>query len=67
MQVFLLDRLTIRSVCWRFYGLFWNFVDREGQKREVFLLRSKVLFANSLCYFNTCVFPMYFPIVSPCR
>ena len=50
-----------------FYGLFWNFVDREGQKREVFLLRSKVLFANSLCYFNTCVFPMYFPIVSPCR
>ena len=37
------------------------------KKREVFLLRSKVLFANSLCYFNTCVFPMYFPIVSPCR
>lgn len=36
------------------------------KKREVFLLRSKVLFANSLCYFNTCVFPMYFPIVSPC-
>ena len=37
------------------------------KKREVFLLRSKVLFANSLCYFNTCFFPVFFFILSPCR
>ena len=39
---------------------------RGSKKRGVFVAQQGA-FANSLCYFNTCVFPMYFPIVSPCR
>lgn len=56
LQVFLLDRLTIRSVCWRFYGLFWNFVDREGQKkRGVFVAQQGAFCKQPLLFQHLCL------------